>query len=94
MRKIKLGSFGLEVSAQGLGCMGMSANFYGLPKPEPDMIKVIHHAINSGVTLLDTADIYGPNTNEILIGKVLLRSFLICLSAFDLNKNLRKYESF
>ncbi|XP_049370024.1 auxin-induced protein PCNT115-like [Solanum verrucosum] len=71
MRKIKLGSVGLEVSAQGLGCMGMSANFYGLPKPEPEMIKVIHHAINSGVTLLDTADIYGPNTNEILIGKAL-----------------------
>ena len=69
VRRVKLGSQGLEVSAQGLGCMGMSA-FYGAPKPEPDMIKLIHHAINAGITLLDTSDIYGPQTNEILIGKV------------------------
>ncbi|MCD7464893.1 hypothetical protein HAX54_000163 [Datura stramonium] len=68
--RIKLGSQGLEVSAQGLGCMGMSA-FYGPPKPEPDMIELIHHAINSGVTFLDTSDVYGPHTNEILIGKAL-----------------------
>ncbi|XP_061988821.1 probable aldo-keto reductase 2 [Rosa rugosa] len=70
MRRMKLGSQGLEVSAQGLGCMGMSA-FYGAPKPEPDMIKLIHHAIDSGVTFLDTADLYGPHTNEILLGKAL-----------------------
>ncbi|KAD1501657.1 hypothetical protein E3N88_42721 [Mikania micrantha] len=50
--------------------MGMSA-FYGPPKPEPDMINLIHHAINAGVTFLDTSDIYGPKTNEILIGKAL-----------------------
>nr|KAJ0221240.1 hypothetical protein LSAT_V11C200067500 [Lactuca sativa] len=50
VRRVKLGSQGLEVSAQGLGCMGMSA-FYGAPKPEPDMIKLIHHAINAGITL-------------------------------------------
>ncbi|XVE84610.1 hypothetical protein DITRI_Ditri17bG0026300 [Diplodiscus trichospermus] len=68
--KIKLGSQGLEVSAQGLGCMGMSA-FYGPPKPEPDMIALIHHVVNSGVTHLDTSDMYGPHTNEILIGKAL-----------------------
>ncbi|XP_027165332.1 auxin-induced protein PCNT115-like [Coffea eugenioides] len=68
--RIKLGSQGLEVSAQGLGCMGMSA-FYGPPKPEPDMIKLIHHAISRGITLLDTSDAYGPHTNEILIGKAL-----------------------
>lgn len=66
--KMKLGSQGLQVSCLGLGCMGMSA-FFGPPKPEPEMIEVIHHAINSGVTFLDTADIYGPHTNEILIGK-------------------------
>ncbi|KAF5768530.1 putative perakine reductase [Helianthus annuus] len=65
-----LGSQGLEVSALGLGCMGMS-DLYGAPKPEPDMIKLIHHAINSGVTLLDTSDVYGPKTNEILLGKAL-----------------------
>ncbi|XP_042062434.1 auxin-induced protein PCNT115-like [Salvia splendens] len=68
--KIKLGSQGFEVSKQGLGCMGMSA-FYGLPKPDADMIKLIHHAIESGVTFLDTSDLYGPHTNEILIGKAL-----------------------
>ncbi|BFG15580.1 hypothetical protein CerSpe_018540 [Prunus speciosa] len=70
VRRIKLGSQGLEVSAQGLGCMGMSA-FYGPPKPDADMISLIHHAIDSGVTLLDTSDIYGPFTNEILLGKAL-----------------------
>ncbi|MED6124966.1 hypothetical protein PIB30_063979 [Stylosanthes scabra] len=68
--RMKLGSQGLEVSQQGLGCMGMSA-VYGPPKPEPDMIALIHHAINAGVTFLDTADVYGPHTNEILIGKAL-----------------------
>ncbi|MED6177491.1 hypothetical protein PIB30_098603 [Stylosanthes scabra] len=68
--RMKLGSQGLEVSQQGLGCMGMSA-FYGPPKPEPDMIALIHHAIQSGVTFLDTSDFYGPHTNEILIGKAL-----------------------
>ncbi|PQM35956.1 putative aldo-keto reductase 2 [Prunus yedoensis var. nudiflora] len=70
VRRIKLGSQGLEVSAQGLGCMGMSA-FYGAPKPDADMISLIHHAIDSGVTFLDTSDIYGPFTNEILLGKAL-----------------------
>ncbi|XP_022722470.1 IN2-2 protein-like isoform X2 [Durio zibethinus] len=68
--RIKLGTQGLEVSAQGLGCMGMSA-FYGPPKPEPDMINLIHHAINCGITFLDTSDVYGPHTNEILLGKAL-----------------------
>ncbi|KAJ6941324.1 hypothetical protein NC651_007186 [Populus alba x Populus x berolinensis] len=70
VKRIKLGSQGLEVSAQGLGCMGMSA-FYGPPKPESDMIALIHHAVNTGVTLLDTSDVYGPHTNEILLGKAL-----------------------
>lgn len=73
--RIKLGSQGLEVSAQGLGCMGMSS-FYGSAKPESDMIKLIHHAVNSGVTFLDTSDFYGPHTNEILIGKALKESGL------------------
>src|SRR6185437_14303318 len=67
---MKLGSQGLEVSALGLGCMGMSA-YYGPPKPEPDMIALIHHAVAAGVTLLDTSDVYGPHTNEILLGKAL-----------------------
>ncbi|XP_015962471.1 probable aldo-keto reductase 2 [Arachis duranensis] len=68
--RMKLGSQGLEVSQQGLGCMGMSA-FYGPPKPEPDMISLIHYAAESGVTFLDTSDVYGPHTNEILLGKAL-----------------------
>ncbi|CAI9117465.1 OLC1v1018863C1 [Oldenlandia corymbosa var. corymbosa] len=68
--RIKLGSQGFEVSAQGLGCMGMSA-FYGPPKPEPDMINLIHYAIERGITHLDTAETYGPHTNEILVGKAL-----------------------
>ncbi|PON66885.1 Aldo/keto reductase/potassium channel subunit beta [Parasponia andersonii] len=75
LETIKMGSQGLEVSAQGLGCMNMSA-FYDPPKPEPDMIALIHHAINSDVTFLDTSDDYGPFTNEILLGKVLLVSLL------------------
>ena len=70
VRRIKLGTQGLEVSAQGLGCMGMSA-FYGPPKSEEEMIPLIHHAINCGITFLDTSDVYGPHTNEILIGKVI-----------------------
>ncbi|CAI9117472.1 OLC1v1018870C1 [Oldenlandia corymbosa var. corymbosa] len=68
--RIKLGSQGLQVSAQGLGCMGMSA-FYGPPKPEPEMIELIHYAIDRGITHLDTAEMYGPYTNEILLGKAL-----------------------
>ncbi|XP_030956473.1 probable aldo-keto reductase 2 [Quercus lobata] len=70
VERIKLGSQGLEVSAQGLGCMGMS-DFYGPPKPDEDMISLIHHAIHTGVTFLDTSDVYGPFTNEILLGKAL-----------------------
>ncbi|XP_058201568.1 probable aldo-keto reductase 4 isoform X2 [Rhododendron vialii] len=70
VRRMKLGSQGLEVSAQGLGCAGMSG-FYGPPKPDEEMIKLIHHAINSGVTFLDTSDVYGPHINEILLGKAL-----------------------
>jgi len=68
--RLKLGSQGMEVSAQGLGCMGMSS-FYGPPKPEPDMVALIHHAVAAGVTLLDSSDVYGPHTNEILLGKAL-----------------------
>ncbi|XP_020575287.1 IN2-2 protein-like isoform X2 [Phalaenopsis equestris] len=68
--RVKLGSQGLEVSLQGLGCMGMSA-FYGPSKPEKDMIDLIYHAVHSGVTFLDTSDFYGPYTNEILLGKAL-----------------------
>ncbi|KAL9275289.1 Auxin-induced protein PCNT115-like protein, partial [Drosera capensis] len=70
VKRIKLGTQGLEVSVQGLGCMSMSMA-YGPPKPEDDMIKLIRHAVDSGVTFLDTSDAYGPHTNEILLGKAL-----------------------
>ncbi|KAM7488803.1 hypothetical protein LguiB_026287 [Lonicera macranthoides] len=70
VKKVKLGSQGLVVSKQGLGCMGMSA-FFGPPKPDEEMIPLIHHAIDSGVTFLDTSDFYGPHINETLVGKAL-----------------------
>jgi hypothetical protein len=69
------GAEGLEVSALGLGCMGMSS-FYGAPKPEEEMIELIRYAVHSGVTFLDTADVYGPHTNEVLVGKVMKLSSL------------------
>ncbi|MCW2503960.1 MAG: aldo/keto reductase [Actinomycetia bacterium] len=62
-----LGAEKLAVSALGLGCMGMS-EFYG-PGDEQESISVIHRALDLGITLLDTADMYGPFTNEILVGK-------------------------
>lgn len=64
-----LGSQGLTVSAQGLGCMGMS-EFYGTTD-EAEAIATIHAALELGVTLLDTADIYGPHTNEQLVGQAI-----------------------
>ncbi|KAH7858677.1 hypothetical protein Vadar_026587 [Vaccinium darrowii] len=68
VKRMKLGSQGMEVSAQGLGCMGMSG-LYGPPKPEEDLIKLIHHVVSSGVTFLDTSDFYGDN--ELLLAKAL-----------------------
>jgi len=65
----KLGSEGLVVSAQGLGCMGMS-DFYGA-RNEAESVATIHRALELGVTLLDTADMYGPFTNEELVGKAI-----------------------
>ncbi len=67
-----LGKQGLRVSALGLGCMGMS-EFYGTAASRDDArsIAVIHHALDIGVTLLDTADIYGPHLNEQLVGRAL-----------------------
>ncbi|MFX1497884.1 MAG: aldo/keto reductase [Promethearchaeota archaeon] len=70
MEKRKLGKSGLEVSALGLGCMGMSYA-YGQAPDKNEMIKLIHKAIKLGVTFFDTAEIYGPFTNEELVGEAL-----------------------
>ena len=70
MEKRKLGRSGLEVSALGLGCMGMSYG-YGPPADRQEMIKLIHAAVDRGVTFFDTAEAYGPFTNEELVGEAL-----------------------
>ena len=68
MKKRKLGKSGLEVSAIGLGCMGMSFG-YGPPKDKQEMISLLHAAVERGVTFFDTAEVYGPFTNEELVGE-------------------------
>src|ERR1044071_4076063 len=68
MKKRKLGKSGLEVSAIGLGCMGMSFG-YGPPKDKQEMIALLSAAVERGVTFFDTAEVYGPFTNEELVGE-------------------------
>jgi aryl-alcohol dehydrogenase-like predicted oxidoreductase len=70
MQKRKLGKSGLEVSSIGLGCMGMSFG-YGPPKDKKEMISLIRSAVERGVTFFDTAEVYGPFTNEELVGEAL-----------------------
>ena len=70
MQKRKLGKSGLEVSAIGLGCMGMSFS-YGPPEDKQEMIALIRAAVERGVTFFDTAEVYGPFTNEELVGEAL-----------------------
>jgi aryl-alcohol dehydrogenase-like predicted oxidoreductase len=70
MQKRKLGKSGLEVSAIGLGCMGMSFS-YGPPKDTKEMTSLLHAAVDHGVTFFDTAEVYGPFTNEELVGQAL-----------------------
>ncbi|HTQ52561.1 MAG TPA: aldo/keto reductase [Candidatus Acidoferrales bacterium] len=70
MQKRKLGKSNLEVSAIGLGCMGMSFS-YGPPKDKQEMTEMLHKAVERGVTFFDTAEVYGPFINEELVGEAL-----------------------
>src|SRR4051795_9733814 len=70
MQKRKLGNSNLEVSAIGLGCMGMSFS-YGPPKDKQEMTTLLQAAVDRGVTFFDTAEVYGPYTNEELVGEAL-----------------------
>jgi aryl-alcohol dehydrogenase-like predicted oxidoreductase len=89
MQKRKLGNSGLEVSALGLGCMGMSFS-YGPPKDKQEMIRVLRGAVERGVTFFDTAEVYGPYTNEELLGEALspLRDRVVIATkfGFDLSR--------
>ena len=86
MQKRQLGKSGLEVSAIGLGCMGMSFAF-GPPPPRDEMITLLHQAVERGVTFFDTAEVYGPYTNEELLGDALqgLRHKVVIATKFGFN---------
>jgi aryl-alcohol dehydrogenase-like predicted oxidoreductase len=83
MQKRKLGKTGLEVSALGLGCMGMSFS-YGPPKDKQEMISLLRTAVERGITFFDTAEVYGPFTNEELVGEALspLRDQVVIATKF------------
>jgi aryl-alcohol dehydrogenase-like predicted oxidoreductase len=83
MQKRKLGNSNLEVSAIGLGCMGMSFS-YGPPKDKQEMISLLQSAVDRGVTFFDTAEVYGPYTNEDLVGEALapLRKQVVIATKF------------
>ena len=83
MKKRKLGKSNLEVSAIGLGCMGMSFS-YGPPKDKQEMIALLRKAVELGVTFFDTAEVYGPFTNEELVGEALapLREQVVIATKF------------
>src|SRR5213595_1334970 len=84
MQKRKLGKR-LEVSALGLGCMGMSQS-YGTPPDKQAMIALIRTAVERGITFFDTAEIYGPHTNEELVGAALapLRRQVVIATKFGI----------
>jgi len=88
MQKRKLGTRGLEVSALGLGCMGMSQS-YGVPPDKQAMIAFIRTAVERGVTFFDTAEIYGPYTNEELVGEALapLRRQVVIATKFGVGRD-------
>jgi aryl-alcohol dehydrogenase-like predicted oxidoreductase len=89
MQKRKLGKSGLEVSALGLGCMGMSFG-YGPPKDKKEMIALIRTAVERGVTFFDTAEVYGPFINEELVGEALapLRDRVVIATKFGFDTSI------
>jgi aryl-alcohol dehydrogenase-like predicted oxidoreductase len=89
MKKRKLGKSGLEVSAIGLGCMGMSFS-YGPPKNKQEMISLLRTAVEHGITFFDTAEIYGPFINEELVGEALspLRAQVVIATKFGFNTSV------
>jgi aryl-alcohol dehydrogenase-like predicted oxidoreductase len=88
MQKRKLGRSNLEVSALGLGCMGMSFS-YGPPKDKQEMISLLRTAVERGITFFDTAEVYGPFTNEELVGEALslIRDKVVIATKFGFNLN-------
>src|SRR5215469_9507198 len=88
MQKRSLGKSNLEVSALGLGCMGMSFS-YGPPKDTGEMIKLLHAAVDRGITFFDTAEVYGPYANEVLLGEALsdLKGKVKIATKFGFNLN-------
>src|SRR6202022_1461614 len=86
MQKRKLGKSNLEVSALGLGCMGMSFS-YGVVHDEQEMISLLHAAVDRGITFFDTAEVYGPYTNEVFVGKALspIREQVVIATKFGFN---------
>src|SRR5438045_4282964 len=86
MQKRKLGTSDLEVSALGLGCMGMSFG-YGPAGDKQEMISVIRAAVERGITFFDTAEVYGPYTNEELVGEALapFREQVVIATKFGFN---------
>ena len=89
MQKRKLGNSNLEVSTLGLGCMGMSFS-YGPPKDKKEMIALIRTAVERGVTFFDTAEVYGPFTNEELVGEALapLRGRVVIATKFGFDTSV------
>ena len=89
MQKRILGKSGLEVSALGLGCMGMSFS-YGPPKDKQEMIALLRAAVEHGVTFFDTAEVYGPFTNEELVGEALapLRDRVVIATKFGFDTSV------
>jgi aryl-alcohol dehydrogenase-like predicted oxidoreductase len=94
MQKRKLGRSGLEVSAIGLGCMGMSFA-YGTPPDRKEMIALLRAAVDRGVTFFDTAEAYGPFTNEELLGEALapVRDRVVIATKFGMKLGTRAMDS-